>query len=173
MFFDLLYKRRSIRSYTSRPVESDKIDRLKKAALLAPSSMSRFPCRFIFITDKKMLAALSESKKHGAEFLKNAPLAVAVTIDPDVCDVWIEDASIAATYLHLAAESLGLGSCWVQIRKRFTDNGENSEEYIKKLLGLPAGFRVLAIIGIGYPVKPLPGHTDDELRFEHIFLEKY
>ena len=49
---------------------------------------------------------------------KNAPLGVVVCADSSKCDVWVEDASIATIFLHLAATSMGLGSCWLQIRKR-------------------------------------------------------
>ncbi len=52
------------------------------------------------------------------------------------CDVWIEDCSIASLILHLAASDLGLGSCWVQIRKREHDANRTAEEYTKNLLGL-------------------------------------
>ena len=46
--------------------------------------------------------------------LAGADSAVVVIADPEKTDVWTEDCSIAMAYMHLAADSLGLGSCWIQ-----------------------------------------------------------
>jgi nitroreductase len=173
LFFELIKRRRSIRLFQERAVEKEKIDLLLKAALYAPSSRSLFPCRYIVVSDPSLLNALSRAKKHGAEFLGNAPLGIVVSADPDECDVWIEDASIAALYIHLAAVSLGLGSCWIQIRKRSYSHNESSQDYIKKLLSLPGHFRVLAIVVIGYPAEELPPHTVEDLRHNKVFLNGF
>jgi len=53
----------------------------------------------------------------GSAFLSDAPLAIVVTADQNQSDVWIEDTSIASTFIMLAAHYLDLGSCWIQIRK--------------------------------------------------------
>jgi septum formation protein len=59
----------------------------------------------------------------GAAFLADAAMAVVVMADPLASDVWIEDASIASIMIQLQAEDLGLGSCWIQVRERFTATG--------------------------------------------------
>ena len=51
-------------------------------------------------------------------------------------DVWIEDCSIAAIIVHLAAESLGLGSCWIQVRNRQHNAETTSEDYVRDVLGI-------------------------------------
>ena len=66
----------------------------------------------------------------GADFLKDAPLAIVVLADPLASDVWIEDASIASILIQLQAEDLGLGSCWIQVRERYTATGMPADEYI-------------------------------------------
>lgn len=158
MFVDLLRKRRSIRQFDQQPVEQEKIDILVEAMLRSPSSRSLNPWEFIVVTDKEMIEKLSQSKPHGATFMKNATLAVVVCGDPEKCDVWIEDCSIAALNIHLAATDIGLGSCWVQIRKR-DHNGEiGAEDYVKQLLEVPATIRVEAIVAVGYPKEQKPGH---------------
>ena len=119
MFIDLIKKRRSIRQFKDKAVEKEKTDLLIEAALRSPSSRSLNPWKFIVITDKSTLYELSCSKPHGASFLKNAALGIAIIADFEKSDVWIEDSSIASTYIQLAAESIGLKSCWIQIRKRF------------------------------------------------------
>ena len=73
-----------------------------------------------------MVARLAGCRDAGGDALKTATLAVVVTADPAVSDVWEEDASIAATQIFLEAEALGLGSCWVQVRKRPCGEGTAS-----------------------------------------------
>ena len=111
MFHSLIRTRRSIRRYENKPIEAEKIDLLLEATLRPPSSNNRQPWEFVVVTDKDLLEQLSSAKPHGAGFLKDAPLGIVVCADPGKCDVWVEDASIAATFIHLAAASLGLGSC--------------------------------------------------------------
>ena len=77
-----------------------------------------------------MLGKLAKSKQHGSEFLKNAPLAIVICADSTKSDVWVEDCSIAAIIIQLTALSLGLGSCWAQIRDRQHDYEITAEGYI-------------------------------------------
>ena len=112
---NLLYKRRSIRKYKTTKLDSGTVQLLIKAALLSPSSRGFQPWQFVVVDDIEVLSLLASSKK-GAGFLKDAALGIVILADPTKSDVWVEDASIAATILHLTAESLGLGSCWIQIR---------------------------------------------------------
>ena len=149
----LLKKRKSVRDFKSAEVEKEKTDKLLQAALLSPSSRNIDPCEFIAVTDRDIIDRLSESKKSGSSFLKNAPLIIAVTADSEKSDVWIEDSSIASIIIQLEAESLSLGSCWVQIRKRETTSGGKSEDYVRKVLNIPEKYAVLSLIGIGYPEK--------------------
>ena len=111
MLISLIQKRRSIRKFQKKQVGAEKIDTLIEAALRSPSSIGRNPWEFIFVTDQSLLEKLSRAKPHGSAFLKNAPLGIVVCADPDKSDIWIEDSSIAAIFLHLAAESIGLASC--------------------------------------------------------------
>lgn len=89
-------------------------------------------------------------QKSGSDFLKDAALAIVVLADPLASDVWIEDASIASIYLQLQAEDLGLGSCWIQVRERFTADGVSANEYIHEVLDIPLQLQVLSIIAIGH-----------------------
>lgn len=165
---DLLRERRSIRKYTEKSIEADKIELLKEAALRSPTSKNNKPCEFIFVTDKNLIHSLSESKPHGAAFLKNAPLAVVVCADETKSDVWVEDCSIASVLLQLTAQSLDLGSCWVQIRRRPHTDVQSAEEYIQDLLNLPAHIKVASIIAIGYPEQKRTPISFDELEFGKI-----
>lgn len=164
----LLRQRRSIRKFTGEKVAQETVALLIEALLRAPSSRSINPWRFVVVDDGEILAKLSVAKEHGAEFLKNAPLAVVVCADSTKSDVWIEDCTIAAIIVQLAALSLGLGSCWAQMRNRQHDSSRTAEEYLRELLCLPDHFTVEAIIGIGHPGEkksPLPA---GKLQYEKV-----
>jgi len=158
MFHSLIRTRRSIRRYENKPIEAEKIDLLLEATLRPPSSNNR---------------QLSSAKPHGAGFLKDAPLGIVVCADPGKCDVWVEDASIAATFIHLAAASLGLGSCWIQIRKREHADGRMARDRVAELLGLTDNLEVEAIIAVGYPAEEKAPHPQEKLPFEKISYNRY
>jgi nitroreductase len=156
---NLLRTRRSIRKYKPAALSPETIDLLKEAILRSPSSRGRNPWEFIFVDDKRLLEKLSHAKEHGAEFVKDAALAIVIAANPKSCDVWIEDCSIASAIAHLATHSLDLGSCWVQIRQRQTADGTDSEQTVRQILNLPDTLRVLSFVAIGYPdqkLKPIP-----------------
>lgn len=111
-----------MRKFTSEELTQEEVVSLLKAALMAPTSKRSNSWQFIAVDDKACLERLSHCKKAGADFLKDAALAVVVLADPLASDVWIEDASIASIYIQLQAEDLGLGSCWIQVRERFTSD---------------------------------------------------
>ncbi len=170
---ELLQQRRSVRSFEARPIEKEKVDILMEAALRSPSSRGRNPWELVFVTEPATLAALGQAKAHGSGFLAEAPLAVAVCADPAKCDVWVEDCAIAAIILQLTAESLGLGSCWAQIRLREHGDGVSAEDYVRKTLDLPEGYTVAAVLGIGYPQgRPAP-HPKESLPSGKIHRERF
>jgi nitroreductase len=168
MILSLLQKRRSIRRFQTRSVEREKIDLLIEALLRSPSSKGRNPWEFVVATDPHVLAGLAAAKPRGGDFLKNAPLAIVICADPEKCDVWIEDCSIAAIIAQLAAEDLGLGSCWSQIRLRQHVGGGPASDYLGNLLGLPEGYQVEAVIGIGYPAEDKSPHPKSSLPYDKI-----
>src|SRR3989304_1257735 len=115
---DLLRKRRSIRVYEDRKIEFEKIEILKEALVRSPSSRSINPWEFIFVDEKELLQKLSQAKEHGSEFLEDAAVGIVVCGDEKRSDVWVEDCSIASILVQMVAQSIGLGSCWIQIRNR-------------------------------------------------------
>ena len=171
-FNDIIYKRRSIRKFSDKSVEKEKTDRIIKAGLLAPSGKRMFPAEFIVIDDKQILKAISESKEHGAKFIKDAPLAIIIAADTKKYDVWIEDSAVAATFILLAAENEGLGACWVQMRQRFSKDGKSATENLSTILNLKPSFEILSIIGMGYNAENKEPHSDDELKYERVHHNK-
>ena len=162
MFMDLLRRRRSIRRYTDQPVEPEKIDLLVEAALRAPSSRGSTR-EFVVVTDRAMLDRLAQAKEHGSAFLKDAPLGLVVCADSRKSDVWVEDTSIATIIVQLAAESLGLGSCWIQVRQRPHSKDRAAQDYVADLLHLPPGVMVEAVVAVGYPAERKSAHPQDAL----------
>lgn len=168
MLLDILRSRRSIRKFEDRPVEKEKIHQLVEAMLRSPSSRSLDPWEFVVVDKPELIASLAAAKPHGAAFVKHAPLAIVVCADPEKCDVWVEDTSIASIILHLTAADLGLGSCWVQVRKRHHNEQLTSSAYIANLLKLKAGMVVEAVIAIGYPGEMKAGHEKAKLKYDRV-----
>ncbi len=150
---ELIRKRRSIRSFAPTPLQPDQMELLVETLLRAPSSRNINPWEFILVDDRELLLKLSKAKQHGSGFIEGAAVAIVICADENRSDVWVEDCSIAAMLLQMTAQSLGLGSCWAQIRKRQHDTGSTAEQFVQGLLGLPQNMKVEAIIGIGYPAE--------------------
>lgn len=148
-FNELIEKRHSVRSYTFEPIKNSILEKLIKIAEFAPSSRNKKPCQFFPVTDKNLLEKLAVAKSGGSQMLKDAAAAIVVAADSEKSDVWVEDGSIAMTYLHLAAVNEGLGSCWIQLRKRQTADGKDSALYVKELLKIPENLQVLAVLSLG------------------------
>lgn len=159
---DVMLKRRSTRSFKDDDISKDDLDKILQAALLAPTSMNREPCNFMVIENKETLSQLAESKDHGAALLKGANKAVAVIADTLVADTWIEDSSIALTYMHLMATELGLGSCWVQIHLRSKD-GVDAEAVVRDILKIDDYYRVVGILALGIPQSTPEPHTLEDI----------
>lgn len=172
-FNELIKTRRSTRKFTDEELTQDQVVMLMKAALMAPTSKRTNAWQFIVVDDKEKLKALSYCKEHSSQFIADAALAVVVAADPLASDVWIEDASIASIYLQLQAEDMGLGSCWVQVRERFTAAGIPSNEYVHEVLNLPLPLQVLSIIAIGHKGMERKPFNEEFLQWEKIHLNTY
>lgn len=170
---EILRNRRSIRKYTKQSIEKEKTDILKEAVLRSPSSKNINLWEFIFIDNPDIIRELKSCKPHGTTSLETAPLAVVICADESLNDVWIEDCSIASILLQLTAQSLGLGSCWIQIRNRMHSDNLSSAKYIRKLLDIPDIYRVLSVVTIGYPAKLRDGKTFEELQFDKIRINRF
>ena len=166
-------ERRSIRIFKPTPVETEKMNLVVETALRAPSSRNINPWEFILVDDRGLLERLSISKQHGSAFLKGAAFAMVVCADETKSDVWVEDCSIAAILIQMTVQSLGLGSCWAQIRNRAHNAGFSAEQYVQELLGLPSHIKVEAIIGIGYPAEKREPLDAGQLEYGKISHNNY
>ncbi len=168
-----LKTRRSIRKYTDKEVEKEKIDKIIKGALMSPSANNNCPWEFIVVTDDNVLDKLADSKTGGSQFLGDASVGIVVCADPEVSDVWVEDAAIVAMDMMLVAEELDLGSCWIQIRNRMHSDNEDSNTYVKRTLDIPDNLVVDSIISIGYPAEEKSAHKEEDLLYNKVYSNKY
>ena len=153
-FEKLIELRRSIRKFQNRRISKEALDLFVKAAMYAPSARNRRPVHLILIDDKRVIEKLRKLRENAFTFLETAPFAIVVTVKN--YDTWESDGAIVASYIQLMATNLGLGSCWGHIAERV-------EEEAKTILGIPEDFRVLCVLGIGYPAESKPPHTEEEI----------
>ena len=149
-FSELVNSRHSIRRFESRVVDKETLEIIVKSALKSPSSKNLQPWSLAVVTDRQMCEKLAEAKPANGTFIKYAPAAIVVMGDEQKSDCWVEDCSIAATMLQLAAQELGVSSCWVQIRGRKREDGSESEKFVCDVIGADPGSRVLCILALGY-----------------------
>lgn len=145
--YEGIQKRRSIRRYENRPVEKEKIDRLLRAAMQAPSAANQRPWEFIVVENKETLQKLSKAHVYATP-MKEAALGIIVLLReaglpfPQYCQ---QDLAAATENILLAAVDLGLGAVWMGVAPE-----EDRMTYIKELFQLPQGVSAFAMLAIGY-----------------------
>ena len=170
---DLLMNRRSIRKYTDQEIDQEIVDKIVKAALTSPSGRNKKPWELVVLRDKEVLANLGKVRGGISAHMANAALGIVIIADPDLTDIWIEDASIMTTVIQLTSESLGLGSCWIQVRERFNSENERVEDLVKEVLDIPENYRVLSMLAIGYPNEEKQGHDEEKLDYHKVHYDKF
>lgn len=154
--------RRSIRKYRNDPVPQEELEKILDAGRWAPSASNLQPWKFIVLSDFEVKERVAKLLTWGI-FLDEAPMGIAVVADPGVSNHPVEDGSIAAYSMLLAAHAVGLGGCWL--------NPSAVEEEVKETLGIPKGERLISVISIGYPAEA-PSSTRKELK-DIIFTNRY
>ncbi len=138
--FEAVQRRKSVRSYESKPISAEVMNRVLESARLSPSASNRQPWHFIVVKDMEKKKALSTGIF--AKFLHEAAAIIVACGDEKVSPKWyIVDTTIATQTMVLTATAEGLGTCWI---------GSFNEADVKKLLDIPDGFRVIALLPIGY-----------------------
>jgi len=159
---NLVTKRRSVRKFKGEKLSDDIIQKIVQAGLLAPTSKNKKAVEFSVVDDKDTILKLKDCRSVGTIGLETSPCAIVVFADSEKSDVWVEDASIAASYIQLRAENLGLGSVWIQMRNRVNENG-SSENEVRKVLNIPDKYGVLCIIAIGYKNENINAYTENDI----------
>lgn len=170
---EIMQNRRSVRSYTKEPVNDKQMEKILQAGLLSASGRAIRPWEFIVVRDPKMLSLMAGARASGAQMLKEADAAIVVLGDEEQSDVWTEDCCIAMANMHLMADSLGVGSCWVQGRLREASDGRSAEDYLRDLLHYPEHLRLEAILSLGIPKEHPKAHALAELRMDKVHEGQY
>ena len=170
---DTILNRRSVRQYNGTDISEGVLHDILEAGLLAPSSRNKRSVEFVAVKDKSILKSLSKAKSAGSSMLEDASCAIVVIGDSEKSDVWVEDCSIALTYMMLRTTELGVANCWVQCRRRETENGISSETYIREHLHIPDKYGVLAVLSLGMSDETPRLHTTSEADFSKIHKDVY
>ncbi|HBN84461.1 MAG TPA: nitroreductase [Clostridiales bacterium] len=144
--------RRSVRSYSSKEVEPEKLKYVLEAARLAPTARNLQTFKIVVVTDPKILDQLVEAC-NGQSFVAEAPVFIALCALQDGgnmgCGIprHVTDCSIVMTHIILEAYEQGLGTCWL---------GSYNQGRVKKILKVPDEAVVVAVTPLGYPAEEIP-----------------
>ena len=150
--FEAMQNRRSIRKYTDQKVSREDLVMVLEAARIAPSWRDMQCWTYIVVSDRQMIAQIGEKLKYNPSrnAHENATYLLVLCADPklsgdmDGKQYYMTDAAISMQQAMLAAESLGLGTCWI---------GWFSEEAVKSLLDIPDDVKVIALTPLGFPAE--------------------
>lgn len=143
-----IFNRRSIRKFKEQAVESEKIEKLLRAAMQAPSAANQQPWEFIVVQDKEALGMLSQVSPY-AKPVANSGVTFVLTANEKsllVPSAWQQDMSAAAQNLLLEATELELGGVWFGV-----STSDVVMENVSKLYDLPSHIKPFALIAVGYP----------------------
>ncbi|NLL83785.1 MAG: nitroreductase family protein [Lentisphaerae bacterium] len=165
-----IFARRSVRKFTSEPVDDLTVKDLLEAAMAGPSAMAVDPWAFVVVRERERLAEMAEILPYG-KMLGHAPLAIVVCGDRNrthrgLESYMIQDCSAAVQNLLLAASMLGLGACWLG-----THPNVERMEALGRLLALPEHLVAFATLAIGHAAEfPPPRTRYDATR---VYYEQY
>ncbi len=166
--------RRSVRQYTGERIPEDRLNAVLYAGLAAASSKNRRPWEFVVIRDRAMLDRLCDCRPGAGNLLGKCDTAIVVAADSDLVDVWVEDCASAMTQMHLMADALGLGSCWLQVRLRKTPDGaRDTQDFVREQLGIPEKYGVMAILTLGMSAEHPEARCIEDLPLEKIHRERF
>lgn len=171
---ETMLSRRSVRAYTDEPVAEDDLEKILDAGMLAPSGKGIRPWHFIVVTDPAHIKALIGCRKGGPKMLETATAVICVLGDTTKSDTCIEDSSVVLDQMHLMAGTLGLGSCWLQVRLRPSEEeGTSTEEFLRQRLGFPEEMELEAMLVLGHPAQKPAAHTLEELPQGRVHREQW
>ncbi|KKB50044.1 hypothetical protein HMPREF1212_03204 [Parabacteroides sp. HGS0025] len=160
---ETIFNRKSVRKYTERPVEKEKLETLVRAGMAAPSSRDRRPWEFVIITDRDLLDKMGDGLPL-ARMLKETKQAIIVCGDTVKSEnAWQLDCSAAAQNILLAAESMGLGAVWTAAYPY-----PERMKIIQDALQLPEHILPLTVIPLGYPTgieKPKDKYNKKQIHY--------
>ena len=149
-----LQSRCSAKNYTDRQVPDEVLDTILETGLYAPSGLNNQQVYCVAVRDKETrdLLAKRNSEIRGAEtdMFYGAPCVIVVLTDPNG-NTPVEDGSVVLGHMLVAAESLGLGACWVHRARQMFESDEGKA--LLKQWGLPETMIGIGNCILGYPAQ--------------------
>jgi nitroreductase len=149
---EAIKERRSVRAYTGKEVSDEDVERLIEAARWAPSAGNTQPWAFVVVKDAETKRKLSSATQQ--TLIKEAPVVIVVCADAARSSrvygsrgeklYSIQDTAAATQNILLAAQELGLATCWV---------GAFRENEVAKAVKVPRNLRPVAMVAVGYPAE--------------------
>ncbi|MFA6796968.1 MAG: nitroreductase family protein [Bacilli bacterium] len=167
---DAIFNRRSVRVYLDKPVEEEKIDKMLRAAMQAPSAINGQPWEFLVVQDKETLKKLAKMGPY-SKMVEKAPLAFILFGNKKKMRVeqfFPQDMGAASENLLLEATQLGLGGVWLGVY-----TVQQREEYIKDMFEMPEEVAPFGVIVVGYPGKGQENKFVDRYDSKRVHYEKY
>ena len=166
---DIIFNRRSVRKYTEQKIEPEKVDRMLRAAMQAPSATNQQPWEFLVIDDKETIVKLAEFSPY-AKMLPGAPLAMVILEKQGVrAPLFTEqDLGAAVQNLMLQAVEDGLGSVWMGVGR-----GTERETFLTEMFNLPETVKPFAVLAIGYPADENANKFVDRYDEARVHYNKY
>jgi nitroreductase len=169
---DNITTRRSIRKFRKADVSDEDLMKLMDAARHAPSSENRQAWEFIIVRDPKMKKLLAEAAP-GSAWMADVPVILVACVNNRIAGIrigergirlyGIQDVAAAIENIMLAANAMGLGTCWV---------GNFSETKITVMMRCPDFVRPCALIPVGWPDEAPDAPARHEAS-EFVHLETY
>jgi nitroreductase len=168
-FHGFLASRTSVREYDGTPVREDDLSYIAGCASTAPSAGNRKAWDVVIVTDDEVLAALADAAFDQSQ-VKEAAVVFAVCANyvrsmsrygERGILYAVQDATIACTYMMLAAHARGLRSCWT---------GAFDEDEVREIIDLPQHVRPVALLAVGHG-GPNPGAVQRMATEEHIHTD--
>ncbi|WP_110955816.1 nitroreductase family protein [Anaerosinus massiliensis] len=164
-----IFNRRSIRKFKNQAVEPEKIDRLLRAAMQAPSAGNQQPWEFIVVQEKENLEKISQVSPYAKMAANSAVTFVLVANENDlkIPTAWEQDLAAAAENLLLEAVHLELGGVWLGVA-----TADFVAENVRNLFHLPSHIKPFALISVGYP-DGQKNEFMDRYKAEKVHIEKW
>lgn len=172
-FYDVVENRKSIKRFKTSEIKDDKLGRMIKAAMMAPSWKNKTSYKFIIVDDdykKNIIAsAIKNSSDEAKQAIKDVPVVALIIGEPEDSgevegkSLYLVDSAIAMEHFILAASNEGYGTCWI------ASFDENS---IRDILDIPSNFRVVALTPVGEIAEEREHNPIKDVN-EHVFLNKW
>jgi len=158
---EILFRRRSIRTYTDQPVSEVDLTSLLEAGMAAPSAANRKPWHLIAVTDRALLDQIAETPAY-SRTIGSAPLAIVVCGDPAISSWWVQDCTAVTENILIAVAGLGLGAVWHGCLNR-----EEREGPVRRALGIPDEIGMASVLAIGHPAEEKEARTQYDPERDH------